>query len=85
MGYENKIENLEDPNVVDSKNVFIKYVNDLAVKTFVPNVNASNGSFGKRTFRLKASKDHLRYVDPILIIGTDGIGLSLSKMLKNNF
>lgn len=73
MGYKSGIENVEQQNVADPKDSFIKLANDLAVTTFVPNVIASNGSFGRRMFRLKATKN-LNYVDPILIIGTDGIG-----------
>lgn len=79
MGYEGGIENVEQQN--DTKDSFIKFANNLAASTYVPNVIASNGSFGRRMFRLKATNNHLNYVDPILIIGTDGIGSLLRKKI----
>lgn len=77
MGYGIEMGNDEmgrDTATLETKNNFIKFVNDAAIATFVPNVINSNGAFGKRMFRLKASTNHSNYVDPILIIGTDGIG-----------
>lgn len=69
MGYASELESenlAERSNAVDAKNGFVQSVNDLAVRTFVPNVISSKGSFGKRMFRLQ---DHSKCVDPILIIG----------------
>lgn len=71
-------------NTMDEKNIFIKSVNDLAAKTFAPNVIESNGSFGKRMFRINSSEAYLNYADPILIIGTDGIGskIEIAKKIR---
>lgn len=84
LGYENGIENAEEPRNLDAKKMFANSVNRLAATTFTPNVLVSNGSFGKRMFRLKPTKDRLKYVDPILVIGTDGIGskIEISKKIK---
>lgn len=84
MGYGSDFvhESIEEP--ADAKNVFIKTVTDSTIKTFTSNVITSNGSFGRRMFRLKSSENHSNYTDPILIIGTDGIGskIGIGKKIK---
>lgn len=85
MGYKTKIGTVDERDITaDSKNIFVKSVNDWAVKTFVPNVFSSGNSSGKRMFRLKATDNHSKYVDPILIIGTDGIGSKIEIGKKIN-
>lgn len=86
LGYETEheifrrcIDNEDDP-----KQIFIKSTNALAVSTFTPNVIVSRGSFGKRMLRLKATNEHANYDDPILIIGTDGIGSKIEIGKKIN-
>lgn len=77
------VTEIGNENLADNKTSFVKYVNDTAVKTFTHNVIAT-GSFGKRMFRLKATTNHSQYVDPILIIGTDGIGSKIEIGKKIN-
>lgn len=87
LGYKTEIrnENLDEYyDEADPKKLFVKSVNASAVSTFTPSIIVSKGAFGKRMVRLKATKDHANYVDPILIIGTDGIGSKIEIGKKIN-
>lgn len=70
-------------HTIDAKKLFIDSVQEATAKTFTSNVIAPNGP-GKRMFRLKATENHSNYVDPILIIGTDGIGskIEIGKQIR---
>ncbi|KAJ6649761.1 Trifunctional purine biosynthetic protein adenosine-3 [Pseudolycoriella hygida] len=72
------VEEIEEPE--NSQNSFMRFVHSEAVKTFTPNVIPVDHSHRKRVFHLKKTQ----YVDPILVIGTDGIGskIEVGKKIK---